>query len=100
MAFGCQCQPFRLQSPAHDRVVDAIAAIKKTTGAEPLVLAEQAPAHKAIVAAAATIDATLVVIGSRGLAGVHALGSVSERVAHEAPCSVLVLRPRGRAPDA
>ena len=92
--------PSELQSAAHDRVVDAIAAIKETTGAEPLVLGEQAPAHKAIVAAAATVDATLVAIGSRGLAGVHALSSVSERVAYEAPCSVLVLRPRGRAQDA
>lgn len=37
-------------------------------------------------------DAGLVVIGSRGLSGVRALGSVSERVAHRAACSVLVVR--------
>jgi nucleotide-binding universal stress UspA family protein len=92
--------PSDLRSSAQDRVVDAIASIKETTGAEPLVLGEQAPAHRAIVAAAATVDATLVAIGSRGLQGVQALGSVSERVAHEAPCSVLVLRPRARARDA
>ncbi len=36
--------------------------------------------------------ADLVVIGSRGLHGVKALGSVSERVAHRARCSVLVVR--------
>jgi nucleotide-binding universal stress UspA family protein len=35
----------------------------------------------------------LLVVGSRGLHGVHALGSVSERVAHRAHCSVLVIRP-------
>lgn len=34
----------------------------------------------------------LLVIGSRGLQGVRSLGSVSERVAHEAHCSVLVVR--------
>jgi nucleotide-binding universal stress UspA family protein len=34
--------------------------------------------------------ADLVVVGSRGLHGVRALGSVSERVAHRAHCSVLV----------
>ena len=34
----------------------------------------------------------LVVIGSRGLHGLKALGSVSERVAHQAECSVLVVR--------
>jgi len=34
----------------------------------------------------------LLVIGSRGLQGVRSLGSVSERVAHDARCSVLVIR--------
>jgi nucleotide-binding universal stress UspA family protein len=37
-------------------------------------------------------DADLVVVGSRGLKGIRALGSVSERIAHEALCSVLVVR--------
>lgn len=44
----------------------------------------------ALVEAARTAD--LVVVGSRGLHGVRALGSVSERVAHTAPCSTLVVR--------
>ncbi|HEX6761789.1 MAG TPA: universal stress protein [Gaiellaceae bacterium] len=35
--------------------------------------------------------ADLVVVGSRGLHGLQALGSVSERVAHQARCSVLVV---------
>jgi len=34
----------------------------------------------------------LMVLGSRGLHGLRALGSVSERVAQRAPCSVLVVR--------
>ena len=37
-------------------------------------------------------DADLLVVGSRGLRGVRALASVSERVAHEARCSVLVVK--------
>jgi nucleotide-binding universal stress UspA family protein len=41
---------------------------------------------------AASADADLTVVGSRGLHGVAALGSVSERVAHEAHASVLVVR--------
>ena len=49
-------------------------------------------AHDAIEDAARAEDATLVVLGSRGLQGLRALGSVSERVAHRVPCSVLVLR--------
>jgi nucleotide-binding universal stress UspA family protein len=40
----------------------------------------------------AAIEADLLVVGSRGLHGIKALGSVSERVAHEARCSVLVVR--------
>jgi nucleotide-binding universal stress UspA family protein len=34
----------------------------------------------------------LLVVGSRGLHGLRSLGSVSERLAHRAPCSVLVVR--------
>ena len=41
--------------------------------------------------------ADLVVVGSRGLRGLKALGSVSERIAHHARCSVLVVR--GAAPS-
>ena len=47
----------------------------------------------AIVSAAA--DSDLVVVGSRGLHGLEALGSVSERVAHQAHCSTLVVREGG-----
>lgn len=41
---------------------------------------------------AASDEADLLVVGSRGLHGLAALGSVSERVAHRARCSVLVVR--------
>jgi nucleotide-binding universal stress UspA family protein len=37
--------------------------------------------------------ADLLILGSRGLHGVRALGSVSERVAHRAHCSALVIHP-------
>jgi nucleotide-binding universal stress UspA family protein len=40
-------------------------------------------------------EADLLVVGSRGLHGLKALGSVSERVAHRAACSVLVVRNLG-----
>jgi CBS domain-containing protein len=42
---------------------------------------------------AASEESDLVVVGSRGLHGIRALGSVSERIAHRAACSVLVVRP-------
>jgi nucleotide-binding universal stress UspA family protein len=47
------------------------------------------PVHTLVDAA---IEADLLVVGSRGLHGIKALGSVSERVAHEARCSVLIVR--------
>ena len=42
--------------------------------------------------AEASEQVDLVVVGSRGLRGVRALGSVGERVAHEAHCPALVIR--------
>jgi nucleotide-binding universal stress UspA family protein len=44
------------------------------------------------VEALTRLEPDLLVIGSRGLQGMRSLGSVSERVAHEARCSVLVVR--------
>jgi nucleotide-binding universal stress UspA family protein len=44
----------------------------------------------ALVERSRTVD--LVVVGSRGLHGVGALGSVSERLAHEAHCTVLIVQ--------
>ena len=41
---------------------------------------------------AASKDADLLVLGSRGRHGFSALGSVSERVAHKARCPVLIVR--------
>jgi nucleotide-binding universal stress UspA family protein len=58
--------------------------------------AEEIDARPVDALVAAARDADLLVVGSRGLHGVRALGSVSERVAHQAACSVLVTRP-GRA---
>jgi nucleotide-binding universal stress UspA family protein len=44
------------------------------------------------VLTAAAADADLLVLGSRGLHGLKSLGSVSERVAHRAACTTLVVR--------
>jgi nucleotide-binding universal stress UspA family protein len=41
---------------------------------------------------AAGEDADLLVVGSSGRHGLRSLGSTSERVAHQAPCSVLIVR--------
>jgi nucleotide-binding universal stress UspA family protein len=49
--------------------------------------------HSVIVEIAGSGQASLIVMGSRRLEGLRAVGSVSERVLHDAPCSVLVLAP-------
>lgn len=54
---------------------------------------EPGRAWDVILEAAEQADAALVVIGSRRLGGLHAFGSVSRRVVHDAPCSVLVIPP-------
>jgi nucleotide-binding universal stress UspA family protein len=50
------------------------------------------PEEPVPVLVAASADADLLVVGSRGLHGLRALGSVSERVAHRAACSTLIVR--------
>jgi len=50
------------------------------------------PDEPVLVLVAASADADLLVLGSRGLHGVKSLGSVSERVAHRAECSTLIVR--------
>jgi nucleotide-binding universal stress UspA family protein len=52
-----------------------------------------APGHPVVALLDQAIHADLVIVGSRGLHGLRALGSVSERIAHRAQCSVLVARP-------
>jgi len=57
-----------------------------------------APGHPVVNLIDASIGADLVVVGSRGRHGLRSLGSVSERVAHRAHCSVLVVREREGTP--
>ncbi|HET8757008.1 MAG TPA: universal stress protein [Solirubrobacteraceae bacterium] len=66
--------------------------ILEATGSEPVILDAPGAPHHAVAAAARDFDASLVVTGSRGLSGLASLRSVSERIAHAAPCSVLVVR--------
>lgn len=81
--------------PHGDPTRTAIEAADLTTalGREPTVVRESGDPSERILELAASESVALVAVGSRGLTGVRALGSVSERVAHRAPCSVLVARP-------
>ena len=76
----------------HETLAVDAATLARQLGAEPAVFEAHGNPASAIAEAAARERASLIVIGSRGLGGARVLGSVGERLAHEAPCSVLVLR--------
>ncbi|HXS46680.1 MAG TPA: universal stress protein [Solirubrobacterales bacterium] len=73
-------------------LADEAASLIEQAGASVVAEAQQGSPHRGIEDFASSAGASLVVIGSRGMTGVRALGSVSERVAHRSPCSVLVVR--------
>ena len=73
--------------------------IREESGIEAaMVMAGGDPATR-IVETTARLNAGLVVVGSRGVGGLKRLGSVSERVVRDAPCSVLVVRDTEEASD-
>lgn len=74
------------------QLASAIAELEELGVAAVEVLTSGLP-RRQIPVLAKQEKASLVIVGSRGLTGPRALGSTSERVAHEAPCSVLVVRP-------
>jgi nucleotide-binding universal stress UspA family protein len=74
------------------RVVAAgdAAAIESDAIADLRVERDEGDAVRALLRASEEAD--LLVVGSRGMRGVRAVGSVSERLGHQASCSVLVVK--------
>lgn len=81
--FGASVRPL---AAAGGKGIDLAAVRERHEGVE---VRAGKPVHVLVEASG---DADLVVVGSRGLHGARAIGSVSERVAHQARCSVLVVR--------
>lgn len=80
-----------------DRVIeDALAEVLKGSDAAVPIERCVVPAPPAGALLAAAADADLLVVGSRGLGGFAGLllGSVSQQVAHHAPCPVAIVRSR------
>jgi nucleotide-binding universal stress UspA family protein len=69
-----------------------VAEIREVTGAEPGLKKPPGHSTEVIIEAARERRSSLIVCGRRGLHGLRALGSVSERVVHRAPCSVLLIQ--------
>lgn len=85
--------PDGMHPERYREVLKQSAMIEETTGAPPAVTDTPGEVAGQICEAASAGDSSLIVIGRRGLSGIKALGSVSERVVHRAPCSVLVVPP-------
>ncbi len=82
------------ESKMNPRVIQAQAhALKRALpgAGEPLI--EPGKAWDVILNAANSTKADMIVMDSRRLGGLRALGSVSRRAAHDAPCSALLLPP-------
>lgn len=94
-AFGATVEMIHVEDGDHegcDEVLeDQRAEIEKAAGATPNLVRPEGHATKEIVEAAREKGISLIVAGRRGLRGLKALGSVSERVVSGAECSVLLV---------
>jgi nucleotide-binding universal stress UspA family protein len=77
------------------RILDHAAKVAVEAGAAPETrLLEYENAAEGIVGLAGEVEADLIVVGVRGRTGdaLRSIGSVSQAVAHDATCSVLLVR--------
>lgn len=81
------------EDEALDRVLEHGGAAGEDAVAQYSIM--KGPPAAAILEAARAMRAGLAVVGSRGLGGLRSLvlGSVSDKVSRDAPCSVLVVKP-------
>ncbi len=78
---------------AHRRIEHQARTLEAAVGAAIETQTVPDSAWKVIVEAAKGTKASLVVMGSRRLDGLRSIGSVSRRVVHDGPCSVLLVPP-------
>ena len=75
------------------RIAAQVGCVTRALGERASVRIEPERARDLIVRTAAEEQCSLIIVSSRRVGGIRALGSVSERVVHDSPCSVLVVRP-------
>ena len=80
-----EAPPSRIEAQAH--------ALELTLPHPGPAWVEHGKASEVILNGARSRNAAMVIVGSRRLGGLRALGSVSRRVVHDAPCPVLLLPP-------
>ena len=75
------------------RLAAQVEYVTRELGDKARVKIEPRHVHDLIVDTATIERCSLLIVGSRRIGGLRSVGSVSERVVHDAPCSVLVIRP-------
>lgn len=96
--FAVPIDPHEYEELAKAAAVEALAALEKeTAGVDVECLAKEGQAAKVLLEEAQGAD--LLVVGSRGHGGFAGLllGSVSQQVAHHAPCPVVIVGETGAA---
>ena len=76
-----------------DTILDSAAAVARSKGSRSRPAVERDPGD-AIVAIAGEVGADAVVVGNKGMRGAKRflLGSVPNKVAHNAPCTVVIVK--------
>jgi nucleotide-binding universal stress UspA family protein len=84
-------------SQVADSVLNRAAIHAEEKGVHAETHSREADPAEAILDVAESVDADLIVVGSRGLSGFkkYLLGSVSAEVASHARCNVMIVRPEG-----
>ncbi len=77
-----------------DTILDSAAAMARSKGLKVQTHAAETDPGDAIVAIAAEVGAEAVVVGNKGMRGPKRflLGSVPNKVAHNAPCTVVIVK--------
>ena len=92
-AYG-ELYPVEVTARVRAALLENVVSAARQEGTACTLRQEEGHAAEQILCVADTIDADLIVLGSRGLGGFQSLllGSVSTRVAHHATCPVLIMR--------
>lgn len=86
----------RSDSALRQALAEQAADVLEITGKDPVVISVDGAPVDRLLGMASSIDASLVVLGSHSRRGPQPLASLSDRVAHHATCSVLVLAEKYR----
>ena len=97
VAFSAGMYPVGMADDARDAADGCLASTAdrlRSDGLEVETHCMRCDPADALIAVAEDTDASLIVVGSRGMSGSRRflLGSVPNRVSHHAPCSVMIVR--------